>query len=80
METTNIHILGGGPAGLTTGYYAKKYGFPNFTIFEAGEHAWWKLPHTQNQGSKLSVSHVAEWRFSIRHWCAPLSRQGPPSH
>ena len=39
METTDIHILGGGPAGLTTGYYAKKYGFPNFTIFEAGEHA-----------------------------------------
>ena len=39
METTNIHILGGGPAGLTTGYYAKKHGFPNFTIFEAGEHA-----------------------------------------
>ncbi len=38
METTNIHILGGGPAGLTTGYYAKKHGFPNFTIFEAGEH------------------------------------------
>ena len=38
METTDIHILGGGPAGLTTGYYAKKHGFPNFTIFEAGEH------------------------------------------
>ena len=28
METTDIHILGGGPAGLTTGYYAKKHGFP----------------------------------------------------
>ena len=39
METTDIHILGGGPAGLTTGYYAKKYGFTNFAIFEAGEHA-----------------------------------------
>ena len=38
METPNIHILGGGPAGLTTGYYAKKHGFPNFTIFEASEH------------------------------------------
>ncbi len=38
METTNLHILGGGPAGLTTGYYAKKHSF-NFTIFEAGEHA-----------------------------------------
>ena len=38
MESTNLHILGGGPAGLTTGYYAKKHGFPNFTIFEAGEH------------------------------------------
>lgn len=39
MESTNLHILGGGPAGLTTGYYAKKHGFLNFTIFEAGEHA-----------------------------------------
>lgn len=38
MESTNLHILGGGPAGLTTGYYAKKRGFSNFTIFEAGEH------------------------------------------
>ena len=38
MENTNLHILGGGPAGLTTGYYAKKRGFSNFTIFEAGEH------------------------------------------
>ena len=38
MQTPDIHILGGGPAGLTTGYYAKKHGFPNFTIFEAGEH------------------------------------------
>ena len=37
METTNLHILGGGPAGLTTGYYAKKHSL-NFTIFEAGEH------------------------------------------
>ena len=39
MESTHLHILGGGPAGLTAGYYAKKYGFLNFTIFEAGEHA-----------------------------------------
>ena len=38
METTDIHILGGGPAGLTTGYYAKKHNL-NFTIFEAGDHA-----------------------------------------
>lgn len=37
MESTHLHILGGGPAGLTAGYYAKKYGLPNFTIFEAGE-------------------------------------------
>jgi protoporphyrinogen oxidase len=32
----HIAILGGGPAGLAVGYYAKKAGFP-FTIFEAGE-------------------------------------------
>ena len=37
METTNLHILGGGPAGLTAGYYAKKHSL-NFTIFEASEH------------------------------------------
>ena len=37
MESTNLHILGGGPAGLTTGYYAKKHGLRNFTLFEAGE-------------------------------------------
>ena len=38
MESTSLHILGGGPAGLTTGYYAKKHGLRNFTIFEASEH------------------------------------------
>ena len=37
METPDIHILGGGPAGLTTGYYAKKHGISNFSIFEASE-------------------------------------------
>ena len=39
MATPDIHILGGGPAGLTTGYYVKKHGISNFTIFEAGKHA-----------------------------------------
>lgn len=38
MESTNLHILGGGPAGLTTGYYAKKRSL-DFVIFEAGAHA-----------------------------------------
>ena len=37
METADIHILGGGPAGLTAGYYAKKQNL-NFLIFEAGAH------------------------------------------
>ena len=37
METADIHILGGGPAGLTAGYYAKKQNL-NFLIFEAGTH------------------------------------------
>ncbi|MCG9127055.1 FAD-dependent oxidoreductase [Candidatus Poribacteria bacterium] len=36
MKIPDIHILGGGPAGLTTGYYAKKHNF-NFLIYEAGE-------------------------------------------
>ena len=32
---TDIQILGGGPAGLTAGYYAKEHGL-NFSLFEAG--------------------------------------------
>lgn len=36
MEIPDIHILGGGPAGLTTGYYAKTHNI-NFLIYEAGE-------------------------------------------
>ena len=35
MDITKIHILGGGPAGLTAGYYAKKQNL-NFIIYEAG--------------------------------------------
>ena len=38
MKNADIHILGGGPAGLTTGYYAKKRGL-DFSIYEAGAHA-----------------------------------------
>ena len=37
MKNADIHILGGGPAGLTTGYYAKKRGL-DFSIYEAGAH------------------------------------------
>ncbi|MDE0087308.1 MAG: FAD-dependent oxidoreductase [Candidatus Poribacteria bacterium] len=36
METADIHILGGGPAGLTAGYYAKQQNL-DFVIYEAGE-------------------------------------------
>lgn len=36
MGIHDLHILGGGPAGLTTGYYAKKHNL-NFLIYEAGE-------------------------------------------
>ena len=32
---TDIQILGGGPAGLAAGYYAKKFGL-DFVLFEAG--------------------------------------------
>lgn len=35
MDNTKVHILGGGPAGLTAGYYAKKHNL-NFNIYEAG--------------------------------------------
>ena len=36
MTTRDIHILGGGPAGLATGYYAKKQNL-DFLIFEASD-------------------------------------------
>ena len=36
MTTTDIHILGGGPAGLATGYFAKKQNL-DFLIFEASD-------------------------------------------
>lgn len=36
MTTTDIHILGGGPAGLATGYYAEKQNL-DFLIFEAND-------------------------------------------
>ena len=38
VNTPEIQILGGGPAGLAVGYYAQKRGLA-FTIFEAGEEA-----------------------------------------
>ena len=34
-KSDGIHILGGGPAGLSSGYYAQKSGV-DFTIYEAG--------------------------------------------
>ena len=37
MKNADIHILGGGPAGLATGYYAKKQGL-DFSIYEASAH------------------------------------------
>ncbi len=36
MKTTDIHILGGGPAGLATGYFAKKQNL-DFVILEAND-------------------------------------------
>jgi protoporphyrinogen oxidase len=36
VRTPDLHILGGGPAGLSTGYYAKRQG-SSFVILEAGE-------------------------------------------
>lgn len=38
MNPSHIAILGGGPAGLAAGYYARKHDIP-FTIFEASDHA-----------------------------------------
>ena len=64
METTNLHILGGGPAGLTTGYYARKH-IVNFTIFEAGEHAGGNCRTLKIKGSdcKSQVLQNGDFRF-----------------
>ena len=64
METTNLHILGGGPAGLTAGYYAKKHGV-NFTIFEAGEHAGGNCRTLKIKGTdcKFRVLPSGDFRF-----------------
>ena len=65
METTNLHILGGGPAGLTTGYYAKKQGLLNFTIFEAGEHAGGNCRTLKIKGAdcRFRVLQNGDFRF-----------------
>ena len=65
MEITNLHILGGGPAGLTTGYYAKKHGFPNFTIFEAGENAGGncRTLRIKRADCKFSILQKGDFRF-----------------
>ena len=64
METPNLHILGGGPAGLTAGYYAKKHGV-NFTIFEAGEHAGGNCRTLKIKGTdcKFRVLPSGDFRF-----------------
>ena len=64
METTNLHILGGGPAGLTTGYYAKKHSL-NFTIFEAGEYAGGNCRTLKIKGAdcRYRVLQSGDFRF-----------------
>ena len=64
METTHLHILGGGPAGLTAGYYAKKCS-ANFTIFEAGEHAGGNCRTLKIKGAdcKFRVLQSGDFRF-----------------
>ncbi len=65
MENTHLHILGGGPAGLTTGYYAKKHGLSNFTIFEAGEHTGGNCRTLKIKGAdcKYSIWQKNDFRF-----------------
>ena len=65
MESTNLHILGGGPAGLTAGYYAKKHGFRNFTIFEAGEHTGGNCRTLKIKGAdcRFSILQSNDFRF-----------------
>ena len=64
METTHLHILGGGPAGLTAGYYAKKCS-GNFTIFEAGERAGGNCRTLKIKGTdcKFQALQSGDFRF-----------------
>jgi len=52
MKCPHIVILGGGPAGLATGYYARKHDIP-FTIFEASDNVG---------GNCITFTH-GEFRF-----------------
>ena len=52
MKNADIHILGGGPAGLATGYYAKKQGL-DFSIYEASAHV----------GGNCRTLRLGEFRF-----------------
>jgi len=65
MKTPDIQILGGGPAGLTTGYYAKKKGISNFTIFEAGEHVGGNCRTLKIKGSdcQFRTGQSGDFRF-----------------
>ncbi len=65
MDNSTIYILGGGPAGLTTGYYAKKNGFRNFTIFEAGEHTGGNCRTLKIKGAdcRSSILQKGDFRF-----------------
>ena len=63
MKSTNLHILGGGPAGLTTGYYAKKHGLRNFTIFEAGEHTGGNCRTLKIKGADCKFSSLPKDDF-----------------
>ena len=52
MKNADIHILGGGPAGLATGYYAKKQGL-DFSIYEA----------SADVGGNCRTLRLGEFRF-----------------
>lgn len=64
MKTPNLHILGGGPAGLAAGYYAKKHSV-NFTIFEAGEHVGGNCRTLMIKGTdcRFRVLQSGDFRF-----------------
>lgn len=49
---TDIQILGGGPAGLAAGYYAKKFGL-DFVLFEAGS----------DVGGNCRTLRIGDFRF-----------------
>lgn len=68
----HVHIIGGGIAGLLTGFYLKKAGVP-FTIYEKGERCGGLLgSHTHQYGRSEQAANGFLWCPEIQEVCDDL--------